>query len=143
MSREIMKRIVFGVAYGCIISTFISMIGVAMSGDAWFTSSPRGYIVSSICAILVGIGFSVPSLVYQSEKLGLLYKIGIHMGIGMVIYFAVALYAGWIPLNYGVDMIVLSVGIALITSFCIWSLFYLYYKRQANIMNREITKMQN
>ena len=63
-------------------------------------------------AIVVGLGFSIPGIVYESPNLPYVMKIVIHMGIGC--------------------------AICLVTAFALWFGFSLYYKKQAKKMDDRI-----
>lgn len=139
MIIKIGKRILNGVLWGCTVSCLVSMAGVALTGYGWLTSAPRGFIAQVVAAIIVGIGFSVPAAVYENEKLSFAQHFIIHMGIGMGIYVATALYMGWIPSGNPM-LAVYSLVIAAFFSLLIWSCFYFYYRWMAKEMNRRIKK---
>lgn len=100
------------------------------------------FLAQAIGSIIVGIGFTVPSLIYSRESLGRGMQTLIHMGTGFFIYFLVALNLGWIPVEFGWQMTVLSILIAIIFAFAIWFGFYLYNKREAQKLNQQLETMK-
>jgi len=63
---------------------------------------------------------------YQNEKLSRGIQVLVHMGIGLTVYFAAALYLQWMPVQAGPWAIVAWVVAALLISFIIWLCFSLY-----------------
>ena len=71
--------IVFDIAYG----------GNFSLDNYRFTKMVAGCIV-------VGLGFGLPSVVYQKDNLPMPIRVLIHMGIGCVVYTIVAYAVGWL-----------------------------------------------
>lgn len=95
----------------------------------------------AIGTVIVSLGFSIPSLVYDNEKLSRGLQILIHMGIGCTLMLITASIVGWIPTEYGISGIVIFVIIELIVAFLIWFGFSLYYKKEANRLNEHLAKI--
>ncbi|MBS7262706.1 MAG: DUF3021 domain-containing protein [Eubacteriales bacterium] len=92
-------------------------------------------------ALICGIAWGAPSVVYTKENLPRPMQILIHMGIGCVVYTAVAFAVGWIPaaLSPGKKILIVACQIAL--AFAIWFGFHLHYKKEAKRMNEKIREM--
>jgi hypothetical protein len=95
-----------------------------------------------IGCVLIGLGFGVPSIVYNNENLPRPIQVVIHMGIGCIVYTLVAYGVGWIggseTIGHGVLAAIIQLGI----SFVIWYLFMRYYRKEAEIMNKKIQSMK-
>lgn len=95
-----------------------------------------------IGCVLIGLGFGVPSIVYNNENLPRPIQVVIHMGIGCIVYTLVAYGVGWIggseTIGHGVLAVIIQLGI----SFVIWYLFMRYYRKEAEIMNKKIQSMK-
>lgn len=93
------------------------------------------------CFIIIAIGFSVPSLVYEKENLANSLKVLIHMVTGTVVYLITAFFAGWIKKSFGaiVVYILIALGVAAI----FWVIFMLAFKLQADRINRKIREKQD
>ena len=93
--------------------------------------------------VLIGLGFGVPSIVYDMDNLPMPIKMIIHMGIGCVVYTIVAFSIGWagngVTLKQGIITIVIQLSVA----FLIWFLFLHYYRNEAKKMNDKIKEMNH
>lgn len=139
---KLLKLIGNGISWGCTISMFILMTGSLIAGDEFLTMTSERFWAQAIGSIIVGIGFTVPSLIYSRESLSRGIQTLIHMGTGFFIYFLVALNLGWIPFEFGWQMTILSILIAFIFAFAIWFGFYLYNKREAQKLNQQLETMK-
>ena len=95
-----------------------------------------------IGSILVGLGFGIPTVAYNSEKLPMPVKVIIHMGIGCSIYTAVAYAVGWFGAAATFTQGLIIAGIQLLVAFIIWFCFMRYYKNEAKRMNERIQAMK-
>lgn len=140
-----MKKIVIytlrGIAMGCTVFTILNIaFDIAFKGsfhmESWY------YTKMAVGAMITGIAFGVPTLVYQSDKLSKGLKVLIHMGIGLVTYLCVGFYVGWIPIEAGAWIVAIAVISVIAVSFMIWTGFYLYYKNEAKKINAKIKEKQ-
>ena len=78
----------------------------------------------------------------ESEKLSMVIKVLVHMGIGCTIMLITAFAVGWIPAGIGIEncLIIIAVEIAIV--FVIWVFYWRYYKKLAKQMNEHIMKKQ-
>lgn len=95
-----------------------------------------------IGSIFVGLGFGIPTVAYNSEKLPMPIKVIIHMGIGCSVYTAVAYAVGWFGGAVSVTQGLLIAGIQLLVAFIIWFCFMRYYRNEAKRMNEKIQAMK-
>jgi CDP-diglyceride synthetase len=141
-----MKKAIFltllGIAMGCTIAVIILLVRIAISGEAFFAMTGTEFTTQMICGMLVGVGFVLPSMVYENERLAMWLQVLIHMGIGFVVFFITASYAGWIPVESGTGATMLYIGIAIAFSFLIWTVFYLYNKSIAKKINEQLKHKQ-
>lgn len=139
--NKIIKLSISGITIGCTIFTIIGiMINIFNSGN--FELLDWSFTKMAIGSMIVGIGFSIPSLVYESQKISLLLKILIHMGSGSVIMLITSFMVGWIPLSLGLFISIFIVLSMFITAFIIWFCFFTYYKKQAQKINKKIKEKQ-
>lgn len=135
--NKLRKAIGVGAALG--LSVFV-VYGVAFDiirgGSLQFES--WAYTKMACGAILVGLGFSVPSLVYDSRRLPYWAKVLIHMGVGCTVMLLAALLLGWIPLKAGALAIAIAVGGELLFAWIIFLCFSAYYRRLAKRMNDKL-----
>ena len=127
--KDLLKSTVISIGMALTIFSLIGMFFDITNGGNF---SLEGYQFTKmvIGSAIVGIGFGVPTLVYNSEKLPTPVKVLIHMGTGCVIYtivgqgFAIA-------------------AIQLLVAFVIWFCFMRYYRKEARQMNDKIQSMKN
>ena len=95
-----------------------------------------------IGSALIGIGFGVPSIVYNSEKLPMPVKVLIHMGIGCTVYTLVAYSVGWFGASTTLTHGLVIAAIQLAVAFIIWFCFMCFYRKEAKQMNEKIQEMK-
>ena len=97
----------------------------------------------AIATVVIGLGFGLPAIVYDNEKLSLFTQTIIHMGTGCIIMTVTAFLVGWIPMHRGPLLIIASILGELAIAFGIWFLFYLQQKKLVKQMNQRISKINN
>lgn len=137
MFRKIVRLVCIGISWGCTISCLISMAGYTIMGNEWFLSSPRGFNTQIAASMVVGLGWSLPTVVYDNERLSRVQQLLIHGAIGFIVYIPVAFYMQWIPLG-NISLMLASILIAIFSAFIVWLCFYFYYRGEAREINREI-----
>lgn len=122
-----------------------ALIGFAVGGMIWDIKNGGNYVMTDwtytkmfIGAVIVGIGFSVPGLIYYNPNIPYCIKILFHMGIGSIIFLITSFAVGWIPVSLGVKECVAAIVIELLIAFILWFCFTLHYKRMAKKMNEKI-----
>ncbi|MCR5546748.1 MAG: DUF3021 domain-containing protein [Lachnospiraceae bacterium] len=95
-----------------------------------------------IGCVLIGIGFGVPTIVYQNESLPMPIRVLIHMGIGCVVYTIVAYSVGWIGESSNVSQGIIIAAFQLAVAFFIWFLFMRYYRAEAKKINDKIQELK-
>ena len=137
---NLFKMIFRGISWGATIFTFI-MIGIAAAGGETFSMSSTLFIKHAIGCLIVGMGFTIPSLIYEKKNLSIKIQTLIHMSCGFLIYLPVAYYLGWLPVSLGWQVILFTLACAIITAFAIWYGYYLYYKWEAKRINQKLGKL--
>lgn len=140
--RNFIKSIAVGIGWGFTVLVVYLTIGVIISSDFLASIAPDVFIKYVICSAVIGLGFSVPSLIYYNERISRILQVIIHLGTGFAIYIPVAFFAGWIPTAYGAIAVALSLLCAVVFSLLVWFCFALYYRKQAEEINRKILEKQ-
>mgnify|MGYP004674089885 CR=1 FL=1 len=139
MLKKLLKKICYGVCTGCFV--FVAMLFVAPifagGANAFFASrTGEEWQISALCCIVISVGFYIPSLIYENEKLALWLRTLIHMAVGTVVYLLTAYFAGWMESDLG--GVALRLLIAIGAAAVIWLCIFLYIKGQAKKINRRI-----
>ena len=139
--KEILKSTVISIGMALTIFSLVGMFFDIVNGG---NLSMEGYQFTKMVAgsAIVGIGFGVPTVVYNSEKLPTPVKVLIHMGIGCVIYTIVAYAVGWFGGAATPVQGLVIAGIQLAVAFVIWFCFMRYYRREAKQMNEKIQALK-
>ena len=93
-------------------------------------------------SLLVGLGFGVPTIVYNKESLPMPIRVIIHMGTGCVIYTLVAYAVGWFGGSATLGQGLILAAIQLAVAFIIWFCFMCYYRKEARQMNEKIQALK-
>ena len=138
--KDLIKHLFQGISLG--LAFFVS-ISVLMDyiNNGTFLMENWSFTKMAIGSVIVGIGFSVPALIYKSPKIPYGLQILIHMGIGCSVMLITAFCVGWIPTGLGIKGILISIIIEMISAFIIWFAFSLYYKQEARKINEQIDKL--
>lgn len=137
--KKIIKLTLGGVAWGCTMFTIIGIIIALIIGNSGsFMMSTSDYIKQALLSIIIGIGFTVPSIIYENENISKFLQFIIHMGIGFTIYMICAYIAGWVPTSLGAGAVILSIAFWVLISLAIWFLYYMYYKKEAENINKKL-----
>ena len=97
----------------------------------------------AIATVVIGLGFGIPAVVYDNEKLSLFTQTIIHMGTGCIIMTVTAYLVGWIPMNHGPLLMIAILLEEIAVAFGIWFLFYLQQKKLVKQMNQRISKINH
>ena len=139
--KDLIKSSLAGIAMAMVIFCIIGVVfdigyqGNFSLGNYRFTQMVAG------CAI-IGLGFGLPTFVYNIDKLPMPVKVLIHMGIGCSIYTVVAYSVGWFGAATTIWQGLAIAGIQIAVAFIIWFCFMRYYRHEAKVMNDKIQEMK-
>ena len=143
MVKKLLNKLCSGVGMGCFVFVVMLFIAPIFAGgaDAFFAEKTGAeWQLSALCCILISVGFYVPSLIYENERLALWLRTLIHITIGTIAYLLTAYFAGWMASDPGGTAVrlLIALGVAVI----IWLCIFLYIKGQARKMNQKIKEKQ-
>ncbi len=130
MGIAAMMFIIVGVIIDCIFHGNMQMTNYAFSKMA-------------IATVVIGLGFGLPAIVYDNEKLSLFTQTIIHMGTGCIVMTVTAYLVGWIPMNHGPLLMIAILLEEIALAFVIWFLFYLQQKKLVKQMNQRVKEINN
>lgn len=137
-----MKRIVISAWYGIRIAAPIFLLGCIIAGLAGGEekfASGYGMARASAAVFLTGIGFGIPSLVYET-KLSMGLKVLIHMGIGCLVMAGASVLGGWLSMKMSLGAMVCKLAIQIAIAFIIWGLSCVRTRAVAKQMNEKIAQ---
>ena len=134
----LLERLALGAFVGCFIVALIEVLMAFQSGPQNVTFSGYDVINAFFGSIVIGWAFSLSGLIYDREDLSLPLQVMFQMGIGFAVLFSVAIYLGWLPLNFGIGVIVEWIIIAVIFASVFWLGFYIYYYLEAREINQKL-----
>ena len=140
--KDLFRSIAISVGMALAIFCIVGIIfDVSSSGK--FSLENYGFTKMALGSVLVGLGFGIPTVVYNKDSLPMPIRVVIHMGIGCVIYTVVAYYVGWIGGSATVLQGILIAAAQLVVAFIIWFCFMCFYRKEAKKMNEKLQAMKH
>ena len=139
--KDLLRSIVISIAMAMTIFCLVGIVfDIAYKGN--FSLDNYRFTKMVVGCVLIGLGFGVPTVVYQKDNLPMPIKVIIHMGIGCVVYTVVAYAVGWFggaeTIGRGIIIAAIQLGVA----FVVWILFMRHYRAEARKMNDKIQEMK-
>lgn len=134
MIIELIKRSLFGIAIGSLITFIVLTFFVVLSVDSTVLEIWKSLLTN----MLIGMYFSSASMIFESEKWSLLKQTMFHFFLTLFFIFPLLIFAGWITFNF--HSLLVSVSLFTLIYFIGWLGVYLYYKRLERSMNDSIAQ---
>jgi len=96
------------------------------------------FIKNALGYILCGWLFTVTPLYFDIRSLGLPMQTTLHFLTVTIVYFALSLWIGWIPVD--VTNFLLYLVIAVFVYAIGWVSFYIYFKHESKKLNQDLRK---
>ena len=138
---KILKDIIKSTVISILASTFIFVIvGLVFDqvGKGTFSLTDYKFTKMVIACIITGLGFGVPTFLYNLDNIPMPLASVIHLGIGFTIYFIAASRVGWIPREAGTIASVSTIAGVIVVGMIIWICFLKYNKDLADKMNKAL-----
>ena len=138
---KILKDIIKSTVISILTSTFIFVIvGLVFDqvGKGTFSLTDYKFTKMVIACIITGLGFGVPTFLYNLDNIPMPLASVIHLGIGFTIYFIAASRVGWIPREAGTIASVSTIAGVIVVGMIIWICFLKYNKDLADKMNKAL-----
>lgn len=132
----------YGIGFAAIMFVLTGVIFDCINGGTTALYH-YGFTKMALGTLVVGLGFGLPSLVYEREQLSLPVQIMIHMGIGCIVLLLTSWVVGWIPREQGLLGIAKIAAEQLLIAFGIWFGFYLNQKKLAQKMNQKLSELEH
>lgn len=139
--KELFRSIVISIGMALAIFCIIG-IGFDVGNGGKFSLENYSFTKMVLGSMIVGLGFGVPTVVYNKDSIPMPIRVVIHMGTGCVIYTVVAYYVGWIGGSQTLLQGILIAAIQLLVAFIIWFCFMVFYRKEAKKMNEKLQAMK-
>ena len=138
--RRVLRAAWQGISLAAVVYLMDSIVLGLADGTGKFTS---GYGMARVGAavILIGIGFGIPSLIYETE-LRMWLKIFIHMGIGCLVMTGASMLGGWLPVDKGLSAVLIALVIEAVIAFILLGVNILIATAEARRLNQKIKEQQ-
>lgn len=107
-----------------------------------FTLEHYSFTRMVLGTLVIGLGFGLPTVVYEQDRLSVAVQTLIHMAIGCVVMTAVAFAVGWISVEAGPFTVAVTILGEIAVAFVIWFFYYLHMKKLAKEMNHKFEQMK-
>ncbi len=135
--KDIIRSTVISIAVSMCIFVVVGMIFDQM-GNGTFTLDNYKFTKMVLACVVTGLGFGVPTFLYNMETVPMPFASVIHLGIGFTVYFLVASRVGWIPKQAGTFACILTIAGMVVVGLIIWICFFKYNKKLAERMNEAL-----
>ena len=135
MIMEILRRSMFGIAYGGII-TFLFLTVMTFLNIESTVSEIWKHMLASM---LLGIYFAIGSFIWtEIEGWSPLKRTAIHFALSIFVYYIIAFPAGWVPVKISAFLISIFVFSFIYALF--WTGYWIYYKKIETSLNENLQK---
>ena len=135
--KKVCMRLLTGIPISC---TLFCLFGIVFDiiNQGRFLLENGSYTRMVLGALAVGAGFSVPSVIYDNDRLPRSLQVLFHMGIGCAVMLLVAFAVGWIPTELGLWTVLAIIAAMIATAFVVWLGFCAYYRCEAQRLNAQV-----
>ena len=138
--KDLIRSILISIAVSFSIFCIAGVV-YDITGHGSFSLGNYGFTKMVVGCVIVGLGFGIPSMIYNNENLPMAVKVIIHMGIGCVVNTIVAYSVGWAGTPH-IGRAVLIVIMQIAIAFLIWLCFMCFYRNEAHRMNERLNSMK-
>lgn len=135
------KNLFKGTLYAIAISLFFTvfaLIGKEQSSNGVLDLGSYGFTKAMLGALLIGLGYGIPTLIYDLKSMSIALKLIIHMSIGVGIMMLVFIKFGFTQETYNLADVLKVLIVPVIVAIIIWYANYISYKKVAKIMNEKL-----
>ena len=130
--KQVIKSSWIGVSTAALIFIIVSIV-FDQSNQGILPLENYQYTKMAVGAIIVGLGFSLPSLIYEKEEIPYVMQVLFHLGIGCAILLITGYMVGWFTNLVGAFI---EIGMSLV----VWIGFAYHYRKEAKQINQQLKK---
>ncbi|MDO4789301.1 MAG: DUF3021 domain-containing protein [Johnsonella sp.] len=137
MMKNMIKSSFIGVAISILIFCVVGLV-IDITNKGIFSLANYQFTKMVLGAIGVGLGFGLPSFIYENDRIPYPLQIVFHMGIGCAVMLIIGFAAGWIPTTAGFAPVIATVAGEILVAFIIWKCLSVHYKKEAEKINEQL-----
>lgn len=136
-SKEIIRSTLISISIALAIFCIVGII-YDVRYDGNFSMEKYQFTKMVLGCVIIGLGFGVPSFVYDVESLPRPVQVLLHMGLGCIVYTITAYFVGWLGSIRSIGSFLLLLGGQILLAFLIWIGFLFFYRGEARKMNERL-----
>ena len=141
MLKKLLYNAAIGIGAALVIFCLANVIVEQIAGGH-LEMHDYAYSKRTLASILIGLGFGLPAIVYDDERLSLPVQTLIHLAIGTTVLAGAALYGGLLPVQQGAPALIGFFIINIVIFFALWAGIYLYYRKTGQEITRKLKEYQ-
>ena len=130
--KQVIKSSWIGVSTAALIFIIVGIV-FDQSNQGILPLENYQYTKMAVGAIIVGLGFGLPSLIYEKEEIPYVMQVLFHLGIGCAILLITGYMVGWFTNLVGEFI---EIGMSLV----VWIGFADHYRKEAKQINQQLKK---
>lgn len=130
--KQVMKSSWIGVSTAALIFIIIGIV-FDQTNQGILPLENYQYTKMAVGSIIVGLGFGLPSMIYEKEEIPYAMQVLFHLGIGCAILLITGYLVGWFT-----DFV--SIFVEMGISIFIWIGFDRHYRKEAKKINQQLKK---
>lgn len=132
--KTFLFRSMLGILFGGFIATAASICLISFGDQS--TLDGQLFIKNALGSIFCGWLFTVTPLYFEIRSLRLPMQTALHFLTVTIVYFALGLFIGWIPLDVTHFFIYLAISVLIYS--IMWVGFYLYFRNVSKKLNEDL-----
>lgn len=141
MKKMVITKIIKGLLYGLAIFVCALLI-VNVCLDNSLAVLPNQYTRCAIGALIIGIGFSCSSLIYEADKISIIVRIFIHLIICVIVMVIGYHISGGSPNGTGFGLSLVSFLIEIGVGALIWLGNFIYFLSEAKLIQKKLKELE-
>lgn len=135
--KEILKSTCISIGMALVIFCAIGIyFDVRYNGN--FSLANYQFTKMVVACLVIGLGFGVPSFVYDVESIPRPMQVVLHLGIGLIVYTTTSYLVGWLGSIHTPVQFFLLLGGQILLAVLIWVGFLLFYRKEAHLLNEKL-----
>ena len=135
--KNLFKSTLYAIAISLFFTVF-ALIGIEQSLNGVLDLGSYGFTKAMLGTLLIGLGYGIPTFIYDLKSMSIALKSIIHMSIGVGIMMLVFIKFGFTQETYNLVDVLEVLIVPVIVAIIIWYANYIHYKKVAKLMNEKL-----